>query len=105
MIDILENNIQEKEHNIQTSFNNYFISILKELPDFFKNYKTPKADLNIKRYLKSEKENKELNDLLPINIINSTNFILPYTEFIKLLHRKPNKIPHFTKFEQNEVQI
>ena len=91
---------KDKEHSIQEniplSFNDYFINILKELPDFFKNYSTPKSDLNIKRYLKENLENKKLLELLPVNIINSEDFIAPYTDYINLIHKKPNKIPHFT---------
>ena len=97
-----DNSIQE---NIPLSFNDYFINILKELPDFFKNYSTPKNDLNIKRYLKENLENKKLLELLPVNIINSEDFIAPYTDYINLIHKKPNKIPHFTNFEQNEIQL
>ena len=100
---------KDKEHSIQEniplSFNDYFINILKELPDFFKNYSTPKSDLNIKRYLKENLENKKLLELLPVNIINSEDFIAPYTDYINLIHKKPNKIPHFTNFEQNEIQL
>ena len=100
---------KDKEHSIQEniplSFNDYFINILEELPDFFKNYSTPKSDLNIKRYLKENLENKKLLELLPVNIINSEDFIAPYTDYINLIHKKPNKIPHFTNFEQNEIQL
>ena len=100
---------KDKEHSIQEniplSFNDYFINILKELPDFFKNYSTPKSELNIKRYLKENLENKKLLELLPVNIINSEDFIAPYTDYINLIHKKPNKIPHFTNFEQNEIQL
>ena len=99
---IPENSIQE---NIPTSFNDYFISILKELPSFFEKYSTPKKDLNIQRFINENKENKLLLDLLPINLVKSEDFIEPYTDYINFIHKKPNKIPHFTNFEQNEIQL
>ena len=52
-----QNNILniDKENPIrdinQTSFSDYFIKNLKELPSFFINYSTPSKDLNIKRFL------------------------------------------------------
>ena len=101
---ILDNSLSNSD-NIQVSFNDYFISILKELPDFFKNFSFPKKELNIKRYLKENNENKALIELLPINITNSETFINPYTNYINFIHIKPNKIPHFTDFEQSEIQL
>ena len=38
-------------------------------------------------------------------MINSEGFIEPYTNFINLIHTKPNKISFFTDFEQNEIQL
>ena len=112
IINSRENNIIDinkpdpNQDNIQVSFNDYFISILKELPDYFIKYSTPKRELDdIKRYLKENNENKGLSELLPINIINPEIFINPYTDYINLIHKKVNKIPHFTNFEQNEIQL
>ena len=73
IIDI--NKPDSNQDNIQVSFNDYFISILKELPDYFIKYSTPKRELDIKRYLKENNENKGLSELLPINIINPKIFI------------------------------
>ena len=48
IINSRENNIidinkpDSNQDNIQVSFNDYFISILKELPDYFIKYSTPK---------------------------------------------------------------
>ena len=91
--------------NIQISFSDYFFQNLKELPPFFINYSIPKTELNIKRFLNEKNENKNLLDLLPIKVIDSENFIKPYYERIELFHKKPNKIPYFTNFEQNEIQL
>ena len=101
------NNIlnMENEENIPISFNDYFLKILKELPDFFKKFRTPKSGLDIKRYLNENIQNKSILELLPVNVINSEHFIYPYSEFINTIHKKPNKIPHFTNFEQNEIQL
>ena len=103
IIDI--NKSDPNQDNIQVSFNDYFISILKEISGFFKKYSIPKKELNIKRYLKENNENKALSELLPINIINPETFINPYTDYINLIHMKVNRIPHFTIFEQNEIQL
>ena len=97
-----QNSIQE---NIPTSFSDYFISILKELPSYYEKYSIPKKDLNIQRFINENKENKALLDLLPINIIKLDGFIQSYTDYINLIHKKTNKIPHFTDFEQNEIQL
>ena len=43
-----QNSIQE---NIPTSFNDYFISLLKELPDYYQKYSLQKKDLNIQRFI------------------------------------------------------
>ena len=99
----IDNNDYLIQNNNQTSFTDYFISLLKELPSFFFNYSTPKND--IKRFLKDNTKDKDLLELLPINIINSKDFIQPYSEFIDFIHKKPNKIPYFMKFEQNEIQL
>ena len=106
-----ENNILkiDKDNPIrdinQTSFSDYFIKNLKELPSFFINYSTPSKDLNIKRFLSEKNPNKSLLDLLPIKVINTENFFIPYTDFLNLIHKKTNKIPYFTDFEQNEIQL
>lgn len=103
----INNSIDNKDYpiqnNIQASFTKYFISLLQELPSFFLKYSSPKNE--IKRYLKENTKDKDLLELLPINIINSNDFIQPYSEFINLIHKNPNKIPYFTKFEQNEIQL
>ena len=91
---------------IQNSFSEYFLSILREIPEYFKLYSISNNEANIQRYLNNPNiENKSLLELLPINIINPENFIEQYTKGINLIHKKPNKIPHFTKFEQNEIQL
>ena len=90
---------------IQNSFKDYFIGNLKEIPGFFKEYKIPHEEANIKRYLNENMQNKNLLELLPINIINPENFIEQYANYINLIHKKPNKISHFTNFEQNEIQL
>ena len=100
-----DNISQSIQNNIQASFTDYFLSILKELPSFFENYSIPKKDLKIKRFLNNNTKDKDLLELLPIKIINSKNFIQPYSEFIDLIYKKPNKIPYFTKLEQNEIQL
>ena len=111
IIDNQENNILniDKDNPIrdinQTSFSDYFIKNLKELPAFFINYSTPSKDLNIKRFLSEKNPNKSLLDLLPIKVINTENFFIPYTDFLNLIHKKTNKIPYFTDFEQNEIQL
>ena len=97
-----QNSIQE---NIPTSFNDYFISLLKELPDYYQKYSLQKKDLNIQRFINEKKENKDLLDLLPLNIVKSDGFIQTYTDRINLIHKKMNRIPHFTNFEQNEIQL
>ena len=103
----INNSIDNKDYpiqnNIQASFTKYFISLLQELPSFFLKNSSPKNE--IKRYLKENTKDKDLLELLPINIINSKDFIQPYSVFIDLIHKKPNKIPYFTKFEQNEIQL
>ncbi len=97
---------ENPSERIQNSFSEYFLSILKEIPEYFKLYSISNNEANIQRYLnKPNIENKSLLELLPINIINPENFIEQYTKGINLIHKKPNKIPHFTKFEQNEIQI
>jgi len=99
-----QNNQDPSEH-IQNSFGEYFLSIQKEIPDYFKNYSIPKNESNIRRYLNDNIENKSLLELLPINIINPEHFIEQYCKYINFIHKKPNKIPHFTNFEQNEIQL
>ena len=103
----ISNNVQQNsiQENIPTSFNDYFISILKELPSYYEKYSIPKRDLNIQRFINENKENKALLDLLPINIVKLDGFIQSYTDYINLIHKKTNKIPHFTDFEQNEIQL
>ena len=97
---------ENSQIRIQNSFQDYFLNILKEIPDFFNQYSLPNKEANIKRYLNNQNiENKSLLELLPINIINPENFIEQYTNYINLIHKKPNKIPHFTNFEQNEIQL
>ena len=100
--DSQEDSIQD---NIPISFNDYFLNIQKELPDFFKDNNKVKNELKIKRFIKENNENKAFLELLPINVINSEGFIEPYTNFINLIHTKPNKISFFTDFEQNEIQL
>ena len=104
---IISNNVQQNsiQENIPTSFNDYFISILKELPSYYEKYSIQKKDLNIQRFINENKENKALLDLLPINIVKLDGFIQSYTDYINLIHKKTNKIPHFTDFEQNEIQL
>ena len=103
----INNSIDNKDYpiqnNIQASFTKYFISLLQELPSFFLKNSSPKNE--IKRYLKENTKDKDLLELLPINIINSNDFIQPYSEFINIIHKNPNKIPYFTRFEQNEIQL
>ena len=100
--DSQEESIQD---NIPISFNDYFLNIQKELPDFFKDNNKVKNELKIKRFIKENNENKAFFELLPINVINSEGFIEPYSNFINLIHTKPNKISFFTDFEQNEIQL
>ena len=103
-IDEKDNQIHSKD-KIHNSFKKYFLETLGEIPEYFKNYSIPNKDSNIKRYLNQNIENKEILELLPLNIINSDNFIEPYSNFLNLIHKKPNKISHFTHFEQNEIQV
>ena len=98
-------NNQNSSEQIQNSFGEYFLSIQKEIPDYFRNYSIPKNESNIRRYLNDNIENKSLLELLPINIINPDHFIEQYCKYINFIHKKPNKIPHFTNFEQNEIQL
>lgn len=99
-----QNNQNPSDH-IQNSFGEYFLAIQKEIPDYFKNFSIQKNETNIRRYLNANTENKSLLELLPINIINPELFIDQYCEYINFIHKKPNKIPHFTNFEQNEIQL
>ena len=97
---------QNHQNRIQNSFSEYFLDILKEIPEFFNKFSIPNEDANIKRYLNNQNiEDKSLLELLPINIVNPENFVESYTNYINLIHKKPNKIPHFTKYEQNEIQL
>jgi len=98
-------NNQNPSEQIQNSFGEYFLSIQKEIPDYFRNYSIPKNESNIRRYLNDNIEDKSLLELLPINIINPDHFIEQYCKYINFIHKKPNKIPHFTNFEQNEIQL
>ena len=94
------------EMQIQISFQDYFLNILQEIPDYFKQYSNSKEEAKIKRYISNQnKENKALLELLPIKVVNPENFIDQYSNYINLIHKKPNKIPHFTNFEQNEIQL
>ena len=94
------------EMQIQISFQDYFLNILREIPDFFKQYSKSNEEAKIKRYINNQnKENKALLELLPINVINPEIFIDQYSDYINLIHKKPNKISHFTNFEQNEIQL
>ena len=96
---------QNQQEPIQNSFAEYFFEIQKEIPEIFKNYSILSKDLNLQRYLNNNIENKSLLELLPINLIDPEKFIEQYSEYINFIHKKPNKIPHFTNFEQNEVQL
>ena len=107
----LEENINQiipsKEDRImQNSFKNYFYEIISNIPEMFEKDSIPNKDSNIKRYLNNQdNEYRKLLELLPINIINTENFIEHYSNYINLLHKKSNKIPHFTNFEQDEIQV
>ena len=87
----------------QNSFKDYFISIHKEIPDYYKNYSFSHQESEIRRYPNNPAD--LFTKLLSINVINQEKFITTYTDYIKLIHARPNKIPYFTKFEQNECQL
>ena len=104
----IDNQILLSENNpeiIKNSFRDNFISILRDMPEFFKHYSIPNEEANIQRYLNPNIENKSLLELLPISVINPDTFIDQYTKGINLIHKKPNKIQYFTKFEKNEIQL
>lgn len=95
----------EIEEGMKNSFGDYFLQIHKEIPGCYMNFNYLREQ-NIKRYKSKENtENEEINKLLPINIINHENFFEVYINYIKSIHTKPNKIPHFIIFEQNECQL
>ena len=97
-----DNNSELIQNN---SFRDYFISILGEIPDFFKLNSISNKDANIQRYLNPNIDNKSLLELLPISSVDPAKFIEEYTKYVNLIHKKPNKIPYFTKFEKNEIQL
>jgi hypothetical protein len=97
-----DNNSELIQNN---SFRDYFISILGEIPDFFKLNSISNKDANIQRYLNPNIDNKSSLELLPISSVDPAKFIEEYTKYVNLIHKKPNKIPYFTKFEKNEIQL
>ena len=93
------------QERIQNSFRDYFLSIFKEIPEYFNLYTIEKQDKNLRYLNDANIENKKLLELSPIKEIDPDNFIDQYSNYINLIHKKPNKIPHFTNFEKSEIKL